>query len=34
MRLKDKVCIITGSAVGVGRIFAEFLLREGALVRF
>lgn len=34
MRLKEKVCIISGGAVGVGRTFAEFLLREGALVRF
>lgn len=34
MRFKDSVCIITGGAVGVGRAFAESLLREGALVRF
>lgn len=34
MHLKDKICIITGAAVGIGRAFAEFLLKEGAFVSF
>jgi galactitol 2-dehydrogenase len=32
MRLKDKVAIITGSARGIGRGFAEAYVREGATV--
>lgn len=32
MRLKDKVAIITGSARGIGRGFAEAYVREGASV--
>lgn len=32
MRLKDKVAIITGSARGIGRGFAEAYVREGAMV--
>jgi hypothetical protein len=34
MLLKDKVCIITGGAVQIGRAFAEQLLKEGAFVNF
>ncbi|XP_070499395.1 15-hydroxyprostaglandin dehydrogenase [NAD(+)]-like [Chironomus tepperi] len=32
MLLKDKVCIITGGAVQIGRAFAEQLLKEGAFI--
>lgn len=31
-RLKDKVCIVTGGAKGLGRVFAAALLAEGARV--
>lgn len=30
--LKDKVCIVTGAAVGLGRAFCEQLLKQGAFV--
>ena len=30
--VKDKICIITGSARGIGKEFAERLLRKGAMV--
>lgn len=33
MSFKDKVCIITGGAVGLGRAFCEQLLKQGAFVR-
>lgn len=33
MMLKDKVCIVTGAAVGLGRAFCEQLLKQGAFVR-
>lgn len=33
MLFKDKVCIVTGSAVGLGRAFCEQLLKQGASVR-
>jgi NAD(P)-dependent dehydrogenase (short-subunit alcohol dehydrogenase family) len=32
MRLKDRVAIVTGGALGIGRVFARRLLREGARV--
>ncbi|MCD6238809.1 MAG: beta-ketoacyl-ACP reductase [Thermotogae bacterium] len=32
MRLKDKVCIITGAASGIGRITSLLFAREGAIV--
>lgn len=32
MRLKDKVCIVTGSRKGIGAAIAQRLLEEGALV--
>lgn len=32
MLFKDKVCIVTGSAVGLGRAFCEQLLKQGAFV--
>ena len=34
MRLKDKVCIITGSSSGIGASFAEAFINEGAHVIF
>lgn len=33
MLFKDKVAIVTGSAVGLGRAFCEQLLKQGAFVR-
>lgn len=33
MSLKDKICIVTGAAVGLGRAFCEQLLKQGAFVR-
>lgn len=33
MLFKDKVCIVTGAAVGLGRAFCEQLLKQGAFVR-
>lgn len=33
MLLKDKICIVTGAAVGLGRAFCEQLLKQGAFVR-
>lgn len=33
MLLKDKVCIVTGGGVQIGRAFAEQLLKEGAFVK-
>ena len=32
MRLKDRVAIVTGGALGIGRVFARRLLHEGARV--
>jgi NAD(P)-dependent dehydrogenase (short-subunit alcohol dehydrogenase family) len=32
MRLKDRVAIVTGGALGIGRVYARRLLREGARV--
>ena len=32
MRLKDKVCIVTGAGMGIGRASAILLAREGAKV--
>src|SRR5947208_378910 len=32
MRLKDKVCVITGAGSGMGRVAAEVFAREGATV--
>ena len=32
MEVKDKVCIITGSAQGLGKAFAKILLHNGAKV--
>lgn len=32
MRLKDKICIITGAGSGMGRVACETFAREGALV--
>lgn len=32
MRLEDKVCIITGAGVGIGRAAALLFAREGAKV--
>lgn len=32
MLLKDKVCIVTGGACGIGRAFCEELLKNGAFV--
>jgi hypothetical protein len=34
MLLKDKVCIITGAACGVGRAFCETLLKQGSFVNY
>lgn len=34
MEFKDKVCVITGAANGIGRCIAESFLREGASVAF
>jgi NAD(P)-dependent dehydrogenase (short-subunit alcohol dehydrogenase family) len=33
MSFKEKVCIVTGAAVGLGRAFCEQLLKQGAFVR-
>lgn len=33
MSFKDKACIVTGAAVGLGRAFCEQLLKQGAFVR-
>ena len=32
MSLKDKVCIITGAAQGIGKAIAEDMLQQGAYV--
>ena len=32
MRLKDKVCVITGAGKGIGRKGAELFAKEGAFV--
>ena len=32
MRLKDKICIVTGSASGIGRAIVERFAAEGAKV--
>ncbi len=32
LRLKDKVCIVTGSGMGIGRAMATLFAKEGAKV--
>ena len=33
MSFKEKICIVTGAAVSLGRAFCEQLLKQGAFVR-
>ncbi len=32
MKMKDKVCLVTGSTCGIGETIARLFLSEGALV--